>query len=98
YVLGNDVNLEIFFEFGENSMPGIGFDFAQLAAALVVEIENQLWVGIPALRRGDGHDVVAFPQTVLVTEGFNPRFGRNAGAGQDNEFFHFLKIASSGSN
>ena len=64
---------------------GLHGRIAQLRPALVVEPLHQGRIAGEGLRRRHLLDTVALPQAAGAAKGRQPRFGRDAGAGQDDD-------------
>ena len=70
-------------------MGGIGAGFLELSTALVVEIQHQRTVAVPALDGGDVIHVILFPQAAGVPERSETALGRHTGSCQHNDsLFH----------
>ena len=54
----------------------------------VIEAENEIGVAFECLGRRDILDAMLFPQPASVAEGVDAAFGRDAGAGQDDDILH----------
>src|SRR5262249_19124611 len=63
----------------------VGLGRAARLAPRVVEIQDQLGIAREALRRRHIHHVDLGPDAVLVAEGGDAGFGRDAGAGQNDD-------------
>ena len=61
HVLGDDVDAVVLFQGGDGEMGGIRTGIPQLGAALVVEVQYQGPVPVPALDGRDIVDVILFP-------------------------------------
>ena len=70
-------------------MGGIGPGILQLGPPLVVEVQHEAPVAVPALDGCDIVDIILFPQAAGVPEGGEPALGAHTGAGQyDDSLFH----------
>ena len=81
HVLGNHVHQIVFLQCGNGQVGGIGAGITQLLPALVVKVQHQRAVTVPALDGGHVVHIVLFPKASRVTEGGETAFGRYAGAG-----------------
>lgn len=88
-VLGDEQKFAgmIALEFGQRQVGGVGLDPgpAQIAAAVVVELQHLARVADVAVEGGDLFDVVALPKPTAAAKRLNARFGGNAGTGQDHD-------------
>ena len=48
HVLGDDADLKVLFQFGQSQVAIIGGHFFELAPPLVVKIQHQCWIALPA--------------------------------------------------
>ena len=74
----------LFFEPGKGLMGGVGLGGDDLAAAVVVELLDHIWIAGKAFGRRHVHQIVFGPDATLVPEGVETGFGGEAGAGQDH--------------
>ena len=81
-ILCNDMNVKVLFQFSQSDMSCVRLGVEQFPASLVVEVEDQFWVGSKAFGGCYIFHPVFFPETVGVTKGRNATFGAHAGAGQ----------------
>ena len=74
-------------------MGRIRLDRPELFPALVVEIQHERLVAIPAVNRRNILDIVVLPETVAVPECANAAFGAHSSAGENDypPFHIFLK-------
>src|ERR1044071_243746 len=86
YVLGNDVYVEMLFQFGQQLVGCVWLCFPHIGAAHIVEVEHQLRVAAPGTRRSHILDVISFPKAIAVAEGSQPALSADTCAGQYNEF------------
>ena len=66
-------------------MGGVWLCGESVAAALGVEAPDQLGVGLPGFGGGDFFDAMAVPEASGAAEGGEAAFGRDTGAGEDEE-------------
>src|SRR5690606_4743498 len=93
YVLGDDMYVEIIFQFCQEFVSGIGMHCEQLSSPLIVKIVYQVGVDSKSLGRSHFIDVMSFPQAIGIPECFDPAFGADTGAGEYDEFlFHNYKF------
>ena len=81
HVLGNHVHQIVFLQACNGLMGGIGLGVLQLGAALVVKIQHQGAVAVPALDGSHVVDIVLLPEAAGVPESGKAALGRYAGAG-----------------
>ena len=84
HILGDDIHPEILLQLGHSHVGGVGLGILKLGPALVVKLQHQLPVAVPALDGGYVVHVILFPQTTCVAEGGESAFGRNPGPGQNH--------------
>ena len=75
----------------QRAVRGIGLDGFELGPSRVVECMDQGRVAGEGLGRRDILDAMAFPQPVRPPKGRETAFGRDAGAGQDDDVAHTCK-------
>ena len=93
HVLGNHIHVIGRFQARNGLVGRVGFGVFQLCAALVVKIQHQGAVAVPALDGGHIVHVVLLPQATGVPEGGESAFGRYSGPGKDyNVFFHLIRV------
>lgn len=68
----------------QRSMRGVRLDVIELRPSCIVESVDQLGIARERFRRGDVFDAMAVPQPVRSSESRKPAFGRNSGAGQND--------------
>src|SRR5690606_32918634 len=92
-VLGDNLNLEIIFQFNQVFMSCIGSYLKELPASLIVKIMDQIGVAYESFRCGYIIHIVTFPQSVGIPECFDPTFCTHPCASEYHEFlFHFTKL------
>ena len=69
----------------QRQMRGIGHHLAEEGAALIVELLHQCGIAAEGLWGGDILHPMAFLQAIGGAEGGHAGFGRNAGAGEDDD-------------
>ena len=72
----------------KRAVRGIGLDGCELGPPRVVECMDQGRVAGEGFGRRDILDAMAFPQPVRPPKGRETAFGRDAGAGQDDDVAH----------
>ena len=88
YILGDNRYIEMRFQSGQQLMCFIRLGIQTGFSALVVEIEHQLRVFAPSLRRSYFHDVMAFPKPVLVAKSSQAALRADAGTGKNDKLLH----------
>ena len=56
-------------------MGSMGMFIGQTDTKLVVKLRYEIPVGFPPLSTADLHHIMVFPQSVMVSEGFDTAFG-----------------------
>ena len=80
------------FEPGQSLMRRIGRHFRGLFAPGVVEIDHEFGIAGKTFGCGNILDAVLRPEPGFRAEGFEPAFGRDAGAGEDHDIGHGLVL------
>src|SRR5258708_6130281 len=86
-ILSDDLNVEIFFQFGQAEMSGIGICLRHILAAHIIKIEHEPRILSPASGSSHFRYLIALPQPVGVPKSSQTAFGADAGACQYNQFF-----------
>ena len=80
YVLSDDAHIVSLLQIHQRQMGGIGTDLLQLRTALIVKIQNHLWIVGKRLRRGHFLHPVPFPQAACITKREQTTLGADASA------------------
>ena len=74
---------------GERGVGGVGFRVHEVAPAQIIEREHRVGIAREGFRRRELHRIEPRPDAlpVLVAKRAEPAFGRDAGAGQDEDVF-----------
>ncbi len=84
-VLCYHMHIEVLLESPEDVVGGIGPDFGQVAAALVVEAVHQFRISREAVGAGHIHHRIVLPQASCITECGDAAFGAYACAGGNHQ-------------
>src|SRR4051812_20568500 len=83
-VLCDDRYFKIFFKAGENFVAAIGCNLQRLLSSLIVKVEDERPIFIPAFGRSNVFNAITFPQTTGIAECRDTAFGADACATQDD--------------
>ena len=85
-VLRDDGDVVVLLKLGQRQVGGVGLRGEELAPQGVVEVGDEVGVGLPALGGGYCLDGVTLPKAVAVAKGAETALGADAGACEHNEF------------
>lgn len=88
HILRDDIHVEIFFQFHQSTVCGVGLRIDQLQSALIVELVNQGRVASEALVACHVHHFVVFPKPTCVAESGDTALCTHARSSGDNQVFH----------
>ena len=89
-ILGDDPDVEIAFQTGNRPVGGVRLGLEHFGTPLVVETDDAPTVEIKRFGNADLLDPVIPPCSVGVAERRQTAVGADAGAGEDNKFFHCM--------
>ena len=95
-VLGNYRHVVIILQRGDCKVCGIRFHSCELAAALVVEIQDKGRIPVPSFKSSDVLDIVIVPQAIGIPERADAAFRTYTGSGQHSyllllHVFYFIQ-------
>ena len=85
-VLRDDGDVVMLLKLGQRQVGGVGLRGEELAPQGIVEVGDEVGVGLPALGGGYCLDGVTLPEAVAVAKGAETALGADAGACEHNEF------------
>ena len=89
-ILGDDPDVEIAFQTGNRPVGGVRLGLEHFGTPLVVETDDAPTIEIKRFGNADLLDPVIPPCSVGVAERRQTAVGADAGAGEDNKFFHCM--------